>query len=324
MTEPMKQLPPDAHFSASNDEIDLRELFGAIWKGKWIIILSTIIFAAGAVFYALKQPNIYKAYAVLSPAQSSGGGGLSQLAGQFGGLAAIAGVNLGGAESSQTDLAVQVMTSRKFIEGFVNKHELIVPIMAVNNWDITTNELIINTELYDEDNNIWLREAKGLRQAKPSAQEIYEAFTKNNLVINQDKESGLYTIAISHFSPYVAQEWVNLLIKEINSEMRKRTLIETQKNLGYLENQLERTPIAEMQTTFYALIEEQTKSLMLAEVQEEFVFKVVDPAVVPEQKDKPKRALIVILGTLLGGMLGVAIVLVRFAFKREKNEEPPQ
>ncbi|WP_422836543.1 GNVR domain-containing protein [Aliivibrio finisterrensis] len=33
---------------------------------------------------------------------------------------------------------------------------------------------------------------------------------------------------------------------------------------------------------------------------------------------KPKRALIVVLGTLLGGMLGVAIVLVRFAFRKEE------
>jgi uncharacterized protein involved in exopolysaccharide biosynthesis len=59
---------------------------------------------------------------------------------------------------------------------------------------------------------------------------------------------------------------------------------------------------------------------MLAEVQEEFIFKVVDPAVVPELKAGPKRALICVLGTLLGGMLGVAIVLVRFAFRKEDIE----
>ncbi|MUK39535.1 LPS chain length-determining protein [Aliivibrio fischeri] len=37
----------------------------------------------------------------------------------------------------------------------------------------------------------------------------------------------------------------------------------------------------------------------------------------PITRDKPKRALIVVLGALLGGMLGVAIVLVRFAFEKE-------
>ncbi|TON86113.1 LPS O-antigen length regulator, partial [Vibrio parahaemolyticus] len=74
--------------------------------------------------------------------------------------------------------------------------------------------------------------------------------------------------------------------------------------------------VADMQSTFYKLIEEQTKSLMLAEVQEEFVFKVVDPAVIPELKDEPKRALICVLGTLLGGMLGILSIFIRFALQK--------
>ncbi|TOM10545.1 LPS O-antigen length regulator, partial [Vibrio parahaemolyticus] len=76
--------------------------------------------------------------------------------------------------------------------------------------------------------------------------------------------------------------------------------------------------VADMQSTFYKLIEEQTKSLMLAEVQEEFVFKMIDPPVIPEVKAEPKRALICILGTLLGGIFGVVIVLSRYGFKHTK------
>ncbi len=68
-----------------DDEIDLRELLGALWKGKWIIIATTFVFAAGAVLYALSLPNIYKSDALLAPAESSNGGGLSKMAGQLGG-----------------------------------------------------------------------------------------------------------------------------------------------------------------------------------------------------------------------------------------------
>lgn len=46
-------------------------------------------------------------------------------------------------------------------------------------------------------------------------------------------------------------------------------------------------------------------------------FRFLENVEQPINRDKPKRALIVVLGTLLGGMLGVAIVLVRFAFRRE-------
>ncbi|MCJ8217241.1 LPS O-antigen chain length determinant protein WzzB [Aeromonas veronii] len=45
-------------------------------------------------------------------------------------------------------------------------------------------------------------------------------------------------------------------------------------------------------------------------------FNMIDSPEEPFTRDKPKRPLIVILATLLGGMLGVAIVLVRHAFHR--------
>lgn len=297
------------------DEIDLRELFKALWKGKWIVIATTFVFAVSAVLYALSLPNIYKADALLAPAESSNGGGLSKMAGQLGGLAA------GASESSQTDLAVQVMKSRQFVEAFIKRHDLLVPLMAAKDWDLTNNKLILDEELYNTTTGEWLREPNGLRGATPTAQEAFEVFSKEVLSVNQDKESGLYTVSVKNYSPYVAQQWVNWLIEDINKVMRERTIAETSQNLAYLNTQLKKTAVTDMQSTFYKLIEEQTKSLMLAEVQEEFIFKVVDPAVVPELKNEPKRALICVLGTLLGGMLGVAIVLVCFAFRKENTDD---
>lgn len=269
-----------------------------------------------SVVYTLSLPDTYKADALLAPAESSNGGGLSKMAGQLGGLAALAGVNLGGGESSQTSLAVQVMKSRQFVEAFINKHDLLVPLLAVKDWDLASNKLILNEELYNPTTGDWLREAKGLRGVTPTAQEAFEVFSKNTLSISQDKDSGLYTVSVQHLSPYVAKQWVDWLIEDINKVMRERIIAETSQNLEYLNTQLQKTAVADMQSTFYKLIEEQTKSLMLAEVQEEFVFKIVDPAIVPELKEGPKRALICVLGALLGGMLGTAIVLGRFAFRR--------
>ncbi|MBM5286027.1 Wzz/FepE/Etk N-terminal domain-containing protein [Vibrio parahaemolyticus] len=324
--EPQKEpspnyLPYPPQSQSADDEIDLRELFKALWKGKWIIIVTTFVFAVGAVLYALSLPNIYKSDALLAPAESSYGGGLSKMAGQLGGLAALAGVNLGASESSQTDLAVQVMKSRQFVDAFINKHDLLVPLMAAKDWDLANNKLILDEELYNPTTGKWLREPNGLRGATPTAQEAFEVFSKEVLNVSQDKESGLYTVSVKNYSPYIAQQWVNWLIEDINKVMRERTIAETSQNLAYLNTQLQKTAVADMQSTFYKLIEEQTKSLMLAEVQEEFIFKVVDPAVVPELKDGPKRALICVLGTLLGGMLGVAIVLMRFAFRKEDTED---
>lgn len=140
--------------------------------------------------------------------------------------------------------------------------------------------------------------------------------SKKIFSVSEAKDNGLVTISITHLSPLIAQQWVELLVKDLNDWIKNETLTETRQNIAYLEQQLEKTKLVDMQSVFYQLIEEQMKSLMLAEVKDEFAFKTIDPAVVPEEKAGPKRALICVLATLLGGMLGVAIVLVRFAFRR--------
>ncbi|MFH4468691.1 Wzz/FepE/Etk N-terminal domain-containing protein [Vibrio diabolicus] len=298
------------------DEMKISHLIDAMWEGKWIILISTLVFAIGSVFYAIKQPDIYRADALLSSSESSNTGGLAGMAGQLGGLAALAGVNIGSNETSQTELAVQVMKSRKFVDSFIKKHDLLVPLLAVKGWDLASNNLKIDDEQYDAKANKWLREPKGLRGAIPSSQEAYESFIKNVFSISLDKDSGLYTVSVKHYSPYIAKQWVDWLISDINKVMRARTIEETTKNVSYLRVQLEKTSVSEMQNTFYKLIEEQMKSLMLAEVQEEFVFKVVDPAIVPELKSEPRRAVICVLGTFIGGILGVLIVVVRLIYRK--------
>ncbi|EIU6822063.1 LPS O-antigen length regulator [Vibrio parahaemolyticus] len=298
------------------DEIGLTDLFMALWKGKWIIIITTVLFAVGSVIYALNQPNIYKAYALLAPTESSDSGGLAKIAGQFGGLAALTGVSLGSGDTSKTDLAVQVMSSRKFISSFIENNDLLVPLMAAKGWVLEKNTLIIDDEKYSESDKKWLRKPDGLRGVAPTEQEAYELFIKEIFSIKQDKASGLYTVSMTHYSPYVAKQWVDWIVNEINRVMRERTISEVSNNLVYLNQQLNKTSVAEMQSTFYKLIEEQTKTLMLAEAQEEFIFKVVDPAVVPEVKVKPARALICIAGTFLGFILGAMVSIVLSVYRK--------
>ncbi|HHF3408408.1 TPA: Wzz/FepE/Etk N-terminal domain-containing protein [Vibrio alginolyticus] len=316
----MSMQEPQVNFN--NDEVSLKELLSVLWKGKVTIIGFLVIFAIASVAYSLSLPNIYRADALLAPSEMSSASGFGNASGQLGSIAALAGVNLGAAESSQSGLAVQVIQSRNFVNMFITKHGLLVPLMASTGWNLGDNELVIDPEVYDIQSQTWLRPADGMRGAEPTAQEAYEVFIKRVLSVSLNEDTGLYNLSVSHFSPFIAKQWVDWLIEDINDVMRDRAISDATNNLNYLHAQLEKTSISEMQTTFYSLIEEQTKSLMLAQAQDEFVFKVVDPAVAPELKSGPKRAIMCVLGTLLGGMLGVAIVLIRLSFfKKNKSIE---
>ena len=303
-----------------DDEIDLAELWHAIWSGKLLIIAISALFAISSVIYAINQPNIYRATTLLAPASEQGGaGGLSKMAGQFGGLASLAGINLGGGGTDKTGLALEILKSRLFLENFIAKHQLLVPLMAANNWDANSNTLAIDNEIYNSETNTWLREVKAPKKPEPSPWEAFKAF-QQVLSVSTDKESGMITLAIEHYSPEVATQWLVWLVDDINSTMREQDKLEAQNSIDYLSKKLQETQLADMQTVFYQLIEEQTKTIMLAEVSQEYVLKTIDPANAPEEKAKPKRALIVVLGTMLGGILSVLIVLIRYFSAKNQQE----
>ncbi|PKG82227.1 LPS O-antigen length regulator [Colwellia sp. 75C3] len=301
-----------------DDEIDLAELWRVIWAGKFTIIIISMIFAVASVFFALSKPDIYKASAILAPASTEGGaGGLSAMAGQLGGLASMAGINLGGGGVDKTALALEILKSRSFIEDFITKHDLLVPLMASKNWDMASDKLILDDELYDKTNNKWIREVKAPKRAEPSSWEAYKEFSEL-VVVAQDKTTSMINIDIEFYSPAIAKQWLTWLVQDINEFMRAQDQIEAKASIDYLTNQLVNIKVATMETVFYQLIEEQTKNMMLTMVKKEYVFKTIDPAQVPDTKDKPKRALIVVLGTMLGGILSVLVVLIRYFSKKDK------
>jgi len=292
-----------------DDEIDLRELFSVLWAGKKLIVGITAIFALVAVFYALSIPNQYRATAIVSPAQD-GGGGLSGALGQLGGLASLAGVSIGAGESSEAQVAQEIMRSRGFIEEFISENNLAVEVFAAKGWDMASNQLDIDSDLYDVGSSQWVRDIPKGKVLVPSGWELFKKFSEMYSV-SDDKKTGMVSISVEYFSPQLAKEWVDRLVIGINQHMQSRKLEKVNINIQYLEAQIEKTSIAEMREVFYTIIEEQIKSKMLAEASPEYAFVTVSPAMVPEEKSQPKRALICILGTLLGGMLSVLWVLVR-------------
>lgn len=299
-----------------DDEIDLVELFKALWAGKWWILGTTVLAAVLAVFYALSLPDKYTASALVAPVSDGGNGGLSALASQYGGLASMAGINLGGGETGKRQITLETLKSRRFLTDFINRHELKVPLMATEGWDMDRQEWIINRERYNPEEGTWLaREADQSDNAEPSDLQTLKAF-RAMMNLSEDSKSGMVTISIESRSPLAAKQWVAWLIEDINEYLKRREMEETRRNVVYLEQQLERTNVSGMRQVFFSLIEEQTKTLMLAELDPEYAFQVVDPPVIPEERSAPKRSLVVVLAVLLGGMLSTFAVIVAYAVRQ--------
>lgn len=221
----------------------------------------------------------------------------------------MAGIQLpSGEEGSKTIMAIEKMRSKQFFEEYLYQ-AILVELMAVKSWEPSSNTLEIDKENYDVVSGKWIRDVNPPRNPRPSMQEAHLNFVEM-FSLNQDKTTGLVSITVQHLSPYVAQKWVNLVITSVSNSLRQTDILEAEKAIIYLNDQRENTNLVNMDVIFSQLIEEQTKTIMLANLSENYVFQVLDPPYAAEKKSEPSRALICILGTLLGGMLAVLFSLI--------------
>jgi uncharacterized protein involved in exopolysaccharide biosynthesis len=192
-------------------------------------------------------------------------------------------------------------------------------LMAIKSWDSINNTLAFDENIYDAKTNSWVRDYSYPKQLIPSAQEGFKVFKEKHLTLNVDKKSGFTTISIKHQSPFVAKQWAELIVNEVNNFYRQKDKLESEKSVDYLNQQISMTVLSEIKQVLAQLLQEETKKLSLIEANQFYVFDYIDPPAVMELKSEPKRATICILVALLGGMLSLSIVLIRHYVFIEKT-----
>ena len=302
-----------------DEDFDLFDIFHVIWSEKWLISSICAFAAIISLAVALSLPNIYVSSALLAPAEQSDGN-LNRIRQQYGGLASLAGVALPmGGQASKAKLGIELMKSRAFIGDFVERRNLLPELMAANSWNLKTGKLSYDTDLYNPETGQWIRKVSHPLKPIPSKIEAHRAFLEI-LTVFQNRETGYLQVSIEHISPVIAAKWVNWLVEDLNNAVKQQDIEEATKSIEYLKQQILSTNIAQLQAVFFELIQAQTETAMLAEVRPEYVFETIDPAIIPEQKFRPKRAQLCILGTFLGGFLGIIFVLIRHYLPISKKE----
>ena len=313
----MQEAHSNKHPNDFDDEIDLRELFYVLLEGKWIIVSLTAFVSIVGVIYSLSLPNIYESKAMLVPVNSSSG--ISGALGSYSGLAGLAGISLpSGGDEGNSAKAIQKISSLSFFENNILTNIYLPDLMAVKSWNSKTNTLTFDDSIYDTNSNTWIRDYSYPQQQIPSAQESFEVFKTEHLSLSEDKKSGFITLSIKHQSPFIAKQWVELVINEVNAFYRQKDKSESEKAVSYLSQQISITGLSEIKEALAQLLQEETKKLTLIEANQYYVFDYIDPPAVMEKKSEPKRALICILSVLLGGMLSILLVLIRhYAIKQK-------
>ncbi|KXI28160.1 Wzz/FepE/Etk N-terminal domain-containing protein [Paraglaciecola hydrolytica] len=290
--------------SRNNDElITITDIIFALGSNKVLIVLLGCFFMVLSSIAAYMQTPIYKAEIIVIPSKSSQGNSINNISSQLGGLASLAGVNFNNQAVDKTQIALEQIYSKVFLQEFVNKHNILVPLLAAATWNEDIRQLEIDETLYNTNEGIWITNDSHIKTS-PDIWDIQNKF-KDILKISESKASGLIKVTLEHSSPVLASNWLNYLITDLNQFNQNVDTQSIEKNIIYLKEQLTKTEVVGMQTVFFSLIEEQTKKLMLANIESDYLFEVVDPAIEPNKPANIPKLLIIILGGFTGIMIGV-------------------
>ena len=290
----------------STASYEIKEIFRILWLYKYLVLSITSFFAIFSVFYALSLPNIYTSSAMLAP--SSSNETLSSKLSSFSSLAGIAGVNFPAAQATKSQEAIQRIRSQEFFTNFILPNIKLEDLFAVKEWNQKTNLIEYNDDIFDAKNNIWVREVSFPKKIIPSSQEAYTEWVKL-LNVTENKLTTFVRITINHQSPHIAKEWLDLIIDKINSSTRLEDQRIAKSSIDYLNEYSKSTNVQSLIQAIANLQEIQLQTLMISSYTEDYVFKTLESPIVPELKSEPKRSIICILITIIGGILSVITAL---------------
>jgi len=271
-------------------DISLTDLTQLIIIYRKVIVLVTSLLVVISIAYSLSIPRYYESTILMvSNSGSNNSGGLSSLIGSA--LGSSGDVSLS-VSKPNLETALAILRSRKFIETYIEENKL-MPILFKDSLADKSIEL-------------------------PELREGYERIESS---MNVQIDKSLIKMTITWADPKFSTKLANELIERVNDYMRKEAIEESMKSIEFLETELTNKD-ANTKVIFSKLIEKQMQSMVLANVRNEYVFKVIDPAVAPVNPSGPQRRLIVLFGAFIGFILSLFISVLHFrlvTMSPEKN-----
>jgi uncharacterized protein involved in exopolysaccharide biosynthesis len=281
-----------------NVAINLIDMWFLLWQSKWTVITTTAVCVSLALYYALTADPWYRSEVVLKLADTRQGQGiLGQLGGGLGGLASLAGFEVNDNKSAEP---LAVLRSREFAGAFIEDLNLL-PVFFAYKWDASAKR--------------WKSPDV---EKQPDIRDGIKYFDSTVLKVQEDKKTGLITLAVEWTDAKTAAAWANMLVERANDRMRQRALVVGEANMNYLKQEMAASNVVTLQQSIGRVLEVELQKLVLAKANKEYAFRIIDHAQVPRRRDHPHRALIVIGAFLLGGAISAIFVVSRHVIRRNR------
>jgi uncharacterized protein involved in exopolysaccharide biosynthesis len=261
------------------EDLDLAVLSRLLWRKRRLMAVGSLIGALLFGIWAFTAQPWFRAQVVVTPTRERNTGGVGALATELGGLASLAGVDIAPGAMGNLQTSAAILESRYLAEEFIKRNGLLAEMQRESGRNLT----------------LW---------------RATDGFKKGVLTIVKDQRKGVTTVTINWSDPATTARWANEYVALANELIRNRAVQDATHNIAYLNEQLAKTTDVELRKVMYNLIENETKTLMLANGRPEYAFQVVDPAVAPELKAGPHRLILTMVGFTIGFGIAAVIALI--------------
>ena len=298
----------------SEDEIDLRELFGVLWRGKFVIILCVVAAITLAALYLRSAERKYTVRFVFAPVATENAG---PNLGGLGGLASLAGVSLP-SSSSGDFLTFKFLLKSEEVAAQILKDETLAQAIFTSEWDT-------NSRTYrkppDGQYTPYIRTVKKLltgQDAKdyipPNAARLSDWLSKA-FSSSEDRDTGFLTLSAETPKPDLMIRVMAKATEQTDRLLKERYIASAEQTMGFYQQQLAKARAREHREALAKLIAQEDQKLMLASKGTYFVAEPLTEPSVSLNPTSPKASLVLALSVVLGGFFGAALVLIRKALK---------
>lgn len=273
-----------------DDEIDILKILTILWGGWRIIISCALVFVLLGSVYAFRKHDIYQA-SVLVVSNKRKNGSAGGMSARLSSLAALAGIGIGSEEDSEIGLNLAIMNSTPFAIDAVRRYNL-MPV-------------------------IFPPELRKPGEEEPST-EAAAGKLLAMVITKQNESGGLISISVKDQNPKRAFILAETVVKAINTYIKQQYMERTKQDIESAYKELAKNPPLEVAASLFAIISEKTQHMVLVGSQDDYVFRVIEPATVPQDAIYPRRGLIITAFFIGGTMAGILVSFVNHAFGKKR------
>ena len=293
-----------------HDEIELRELFYVLWRGKYFIVIFTIISLAVGSLYLRKLSNEYEVSILLAPAKEE------QVIPNFSSLQSIAsftGISLPSGNASDFSKYKIMLTTREVASQIFQEKNLVKKLFSAE-WD--EKQQIFRKP--QQNRNARIKSSiKELLTGQPPREylepspERLLSFIKSNIRISLDKKTQYLSLLSESSDPKLMKQILVSMIQNTDKLFKEKFIKQSNDAVKFYQIKISKARSQEHREILATLIAKEERNLLLATRDAPFVAEILTGPNISINPTSPKASMILALSILLGGFFSCGLLLAR-------------